>query len=189
MAINDNPEEITETSSGRGAQTTQERGPTMQAQPQKEHQWLKRLVGEWTYEVESTGGPAAGPEKSTGVESVRSVGELWVVAEGQGQMPGGGAAQTMLTLGYDPQKKQYVGTWLGSMMTHLWVYQGEVDGAGKTLTLDTEGPSMVAEARMAKYRERIEFESDDHRIFSSQMLTDDGQWRTIMTAHYRRTSH
>jgi hypothetical protein len=139
------------------------------------------------FEAESAAGPGGKAERSTGSESVRPLGELWVVAEGQGEMPGGGPARTMLTLGYDPQKKQYVGTWIGSMMTYLWVYSGEVDASGNTLTLDTEGPSMIAEGRMAKYRERIEFENDDHRIFSSQALTDDGQWHTFMTAHYRRS--
>jgi hypothetical protein len=32
-------------------QTQQE--ATMQAEPQKEHQWLQKLVGEWTYETEA----------------------------------------------------------------------------------------------------------------------------------------
>jgi Protein of unknown function (DUF1579) len=57
--------------------------------------------------------------KSSGVESVRSFGSLWVVAEGQGEMPGCGPARTMMTLGYDPQRQRYVGTFIVSMMTHL----------------------------------------------------------------------
>jgi Protein of unknown function (DUF1579) len=36
---------------------------------------------------------------------VRSLGGLWILAEGQGEMPGCGAATTVLTLGYDPQKQ------------------------------------------------------------------------------------
>jgi hypothetical protein len=39
-------------------------------------------------------------------------------------MPGGGAATMFLTLGYDPQRERYVGTWIGSMMTHLWGVRG-----------------------------------------------------------------
>lgn len=57
----------------------------------------------------------------TQTESVRSLGGLWILAEGQSEMPGGGAATTMMTLGYDAQKQRYVGTWIGSMRTCLWV--------------------------------------------------------------------
>lgn len=111
----------------------------MQATPQKEHQWLQQLVGEWTSEADmamETGQPA---ETCKGTESVRSLGGLWILAEGQGQMPDGGAATMLLTLGYDPQKGRFVGTWVGSMMTHLWVYDGFLDAAGRVLTLEAEG--------------------------------------------------
>lgn len=158
----------------------------MKAEPRKEHQWLQKLVGEWTIEAEMAMGPDKPSEKSTGTESVRSLGGVWFLAEGQGEMPGGGDATTLMTLGYDPQKKRFVGTWLGSMMTHLWVYDGELDAAGTVLTLNAEGPSMAGDGRLAKYRDVIEFKSDDHRVLTSHMLGDDGQWSHFMTANYRR---
>jgi hypothetical protein len=101
-------------------------------------------------------------------------------------MPGIGAATTMMTLGYDPQKKRYVGTWIGSMMTHLWVYDGELDTAERVLTLDSEGPAMTGEGKMAKYKDVIEFKSNDHRVLTSHVLGDDGKWHGFMTANYRR---
>jgi hypothetical protein len=158
----------------------------MKTEPQKEHQWLQKLVGEWTFEVEATMEPGKPPEHFKGTESVRSIGGLWIVAEGQGEMPGGGAATTMMTLGYDPQKKRYLGTWVGSMMTHLWLYDGALDAAGKVLTLDTKGPNMAAEGKMAKFKDVIELKSDDHRVLTSHMLGDDGKWHHFMTANYRR---
>jgi hypothetical protein len=158
----------------------------MKTEPQKEHQWLQKLVGEWTFEVEATMEPGKPPEHFKGTESVRSIGGLWIVAEGQGEMPGGGAATTMMTLGYDPQKKRYLGTWVGSMMTHLWLYDGALDAAGKVLTLDTEGPSMADEGKMAKFRDLIELGSDGQRLLTSHMLGEDGQWHGLMTATYRR---
>jgi hypothetical protein len=39
----------------------------------------------------------------------------------------------------------------------------------------------------AKYQETIELISDDHRIFKSRVLGDDGQWQEFMTSHYRRS--
>ena len=48
-----------------------------------------------------------------------------------------------MTLGYDPVQKRFVGTFIGSMMTHMWIYNGTLDAAGKVLTLDTEGPGLL----------------------------------------------
>ena len=159
----------------------------MNAQPQKEHQWLHQLVGNWTMEAEAIAGPDQPPFKSTGIESVRPFGGLWVLCEGRGEMPGGGVANSMMTLGYDPQKERYVGTWIGSMMTHLWVYDGEMDAARKVLTLSAEGPNFAAEGEMAKYRDVIEIVGSDHRTLTSHQLGDDGKWHQFMTAHYLRT--
>jgi hypothetical protein len=132
--------------------------------------------------------PGKPPEKFRTTESVRSLGGFWILAEGRGQMPDGTAATTMMTLGYDPQKQRYVGTFIASMMTHLWRYDGALDGSERVLTLDTEGPSMAAPGKMARYRDVIEVESDDHRVLTSHMQGDDGKWHLFMTAHYRRTA-
>ncbi|MBD2434815.1 MULTISPECIES: DUF1579 domain-containing protein [Fischerella] len=158
----------------------------MKTEPQHEHHWLQKLVGEWTYETEATMKPDTPPERFGGIERVRSLGGLWVLAEGQGEMPGCGTATTMITLGYDPQKKRYVGTWIGSMMTYLWVYDGEMDTAEKVLTLNADGPDMTGEGKIAKYKDVIEFKSDDHRLLTSHVLGDDGQWHKFMTTDYRR---
>ncbi len=103
--------------------TDVQQAPPAFEQPQKEHQWLQQLVGDWTYEIEGMVEPDQPMEKSTGTESVRSVGDLWVVAEGQGEMCHT-MATTIMTLGYSSQKQRFVGTWMGSMMTHLWIYDG-----------------------------------------------------------------
>lgn len=158
----------------------------MNTESQKEHHWLQKLVGEWTYETEAKMEPDQPPEKATGTESVRSIGEFWILAEGQGQMPGSGAAITMMTLGYDPQKQRYVGTWIGSMMSYLWLYDGELDADETVLTLNAEGPSMTGEDKMAKYKDIIEFKSADHRTLTSHVLDDEEQWPGFMTTHYRR---
>ena len=158
----------------------------MNTAPQKEHEWLDQLVGEWTSEADATMEPGKPPERFEGTERVRSLGGFWILAEGQGDMPGGGAATMLLTLGYDPTRKRYVGTWVGSMMTHLWVYDGALDAAGRTLTLEAEGPRMTDQGRMTKYRDVIELESHESRTLTSHVLDDDGTWRRFMTARYRR---
>jgi hypothetical protein len=101
-------------------------------------------------------------------------------------MPGGGTAKSVMTLVYDTAKKRYVGTFIASVMTHLWTYDGRLDDGGKVLTLDTVGPSFTEAGKMVKYQDVIELKSDDHRVLTSRVLGDDGQWHTFMTAHYRR---
>jgi hypothetical protein len=158
----------------------------MRTEPQQEHEWLQKLVGEWTIEAEASMGPDQPSESVSGTESVRSLGGVWVLAEGQGEMPGGGHATTVMTLGYDPQRQRYVGTWIGSMMSHLWVYDGELDAAERVLTLSAEGPSMAGDGKLAQYRDVIEFKSDDYRLLSAYVLRDDGEWHHFMTTHYQR---
>ena len=121
-----------------------------------------------------------------GTESVRTLGGLWILAEGSGETPGGGAMTSLMALGYDPEKKRFVGTFIASVMTFLWVYDGELDAAEKVLTLNAEGPDFTQPGKTAKYRDVIEFKSDDHRVLSSHALGDDGQWHQFMTANYRR---
>jgi hypothetical protein len=128
----------------------------MQSEPAKQHQWLQQLVGNWTFESQALTGPDKPAETSRGSESVRSLGGLWVLCEGRGEMPGGGMATMLMTLGYDVRTKRYVGTWVGSMMTHLWLYDGSLDAAEKVLTLHADGPSFTEEGKLAKYRDVIE---------------------------------
>jgi hypothetical protein len=167
-------------------ETETQNQPFTNAEPQEEHLWLQALVGEWTFETEAKMAPDQPAMKHTGTETVRRIGELWIQGEGHGEMPGGGMATMILTLGYDPQKKRYVGTWLGSMMTHLWIYDGQRDAARRVLTLNAEGPDMANEGKMARYRDVIEIVSKDHRVLTSHMLGADGKWQQFMTAHYRR---
>ncbi len=48
----------------------------MKIEPQKEHQWLQKLVGEWAYESECSMEPGKPPERFAGSERVRSLGGL-----------------------------------------------------------------------------------------------------------------
>jgi Protein of unknown function (DUF1579) len=157
----------------------------MEVTLQKEHQWLNLFIGEWTWESECIMGPDQPPIKTKGTEVVRSLGGIWIIAEGEGEMPDGSLGQTIMTLGFDPQKDRFVGTFICSMMTHLWPYNGSLDAEGKILTLDSEGPNF-SQGAIAPYKDIIEFVSNDHKILTSKILMDDGTWNQFMTAHYHR---
>lgn len=158
----------------------------MQApEPQDAHRWLQRLVGEWKWEMEAPAGPDQPAMKHEGTESVRPLGELWTIGEGSSTMPDGTAASTVMTLGYDPARQRFVGTFIGSMMTHLWIYEGRLDASGDKLTLDAEGPTFTGDGEMAQYQDEMEWVSDDHRVLRSRVLQG-GEWQQFMEAHYRR---
>ena len=158
----------------------------METQAQKEHQWLQQLLGQWTMEGDCDMGPGEPPLKSTGTETVRGLGELWVVCEGRGEMPDGGPCEMLMTLGYDIDKKAFVGHWAGSMMSGMFVYRGTLDASQKVLTLDTEGPSFTGDGTTARYQDVITLKSPNERQLHSQTLLPDGSWKRFMTATYRR---
>jgi hypothetical protein len=157
----------------------------MQTEATAQHQWLQRWVGEWRYESEGENEPGKPPIRDKGTERVRALGEAWIVCEAHSDAPDG--MSSILTLGYDTEKKRFVGTFVGSMMTFLWLYDGELDAAGTTLVLSSEGPSFAEEGKTAKYRDTVEVRSEDHHVFTSSYLADDGSWHAFMTTHYRRT--
>lgn len=158
----------------------------MNAEPQKEHQWLQQLVGEWTYESSCAAGPDKPDAKFKGTESVRSLGGLWILGEGQSEMPDGSIGRMLITIGYDPLKGRFVGTWIGSMMTHLWVYEGFLDDAGRTLTLESQGPSFTDPGKLETYRDIIEIRNENQRVLTSNVRGPDGAWNAFMTAIYTR---
>lgn len=148
-----------------------------------EHRWLQRLVGEWTSVMEGTG-PDGTVVRHGGTETVRSLGGVWIVSEGVMEMPEGENGTSLMSLGYDPERKRFVGTFIASMMTFMWVYDGRLEG--NRLVLDTEGPRFTEEGGMTRYVDTIELISDDHRVLTSAQLGDDGKWTEFMRAEYRR---
>ena len=156
-------------------------------EPQSEHLWLQKLVGSWTIESECRMGPDQPVIKSSGREVVRSLGKLWTIGEGVIETPGETSCESIITLGYNPQSKRFVGTFVASVMTHLWPYDGALDSTGRILTLDSEGPSFAGDGAMAKYQDIIEFITDDHRTLTAKVRDPQGQWQQFMVSHYRRS--
>ncbi len=158
----------------------------MKTEATAQHRWLQQLLGEWRAEGEAPGPAGEPPISWKSEETVRAIGELWVQGEGRGEMPDGTPSLTQMTLGYDESKQRFVGSWLGSMMSYLWVYEGELDESQTVLTLNTVGPDMSGEDLLAHYRDVITLHDKNHRSLTSHMQGPDGEWRAFMTAHYYR---
>lgn len=155
--------------------------------PTLEHEWLLQLIGDWKFDGECMMGPDQPPSKSSGTQTTRPLGSLWTLGEMQSVGPDGEPMHSLITLGYDPARERFVGTFVASCMTHMWPYVGQLDAARKVLTLDSEGPSFADDGSMAKYQDIIEIIDKDHYLLSSQFQNPDGSWTQFMSAKYSRT--
>lgn len=167
------------------SQLTAAQEPPEMPEPTKQHQWLKKFVGRW--EVTGKGVMGEGQPEMETTATIRSqmVGGFWVVNTMNGEASGT-KFRGIQTLGYDAEKKKYVGTWIDSMNGHMWKYEGTVDESGQKLVLDTTGPDMMEPGKTRKYRDAYEFKSNDTMIATSSMQTPDGKWMTFMTSTAKR---
>jgi hypothetical protein len=150
-------------------------------EPAPEHRWLTRLLGDWTWESEEVPGVPFPYQKTEGRETFRAIGDLWVQGDGHG-----GYGTSQMTLGFDPRTGRFVGAWIGTMMPHLWVYDGVLD-AGKTrLALYSQGPSFSGDGTLAPYCDEIEIVSENERCLRASVQNPDGSWMHFMTTRYRR---
>jgi hypothetical protein len=151
--------------------------------PASEHAFLKHFVGEWTNVTECKIDPSQPPIECAGKMKGRMLGEFWVVNESKASMMGT-TMTAIQTIGYDQNKKKYVGTWVDSMTDHMWKYEGSVEG--KTLTLEADGPNWMKPGTMAKFRDIYEVKSPDEIAIRSDMQMEDGSWNTFMTGTAKR---
>jgi hypothetical protein len=155
--------------------------------PVKEHEVLKKFVGEWETQSEAVMAPGQPAMKCQGSINAKMLGGFWVLTEFE--MESDMMDMKMLgqmTLGYDEKSKKYVGTWVDSMLNHMWKYEGTLDKAGKILTLEAEGPNFMQGGKLAKFRDVYEFKSQDEIATTSQMQGEDGKWITFMTGTAKR---
>jgi len=155
-------------------------------QPVEQHHWLNRLVGAWRFEGTAPAQDGHPGASFSGTETVRVLGGLWALAEGESELPDGKSMTTLMTLGFDPARNAYVGSFACSMMTHLWIYRGRLEENGRRLVLATEGPSMEEGRDSTAYEDIIEFQDADHRTLTSRMRTKDGQWQVVVEERLTR---
>ncbi|MCC7369849.1 MAG: DUF1579 domain-containing protein [Chloroflexi bacterium] len=152
--------------------------------PQAEHEWLQKFVGEWESVTEMSCGPTGEPVKATGTMSIRSIGGFFIHGEATGVMPDGDSMISFMTLGFDAQAGKYVGTWFGSMMTKLWVYDATREG--EKLILASEGPSFEAPGKTTMYHDIVELVDDNHHTLTARFQGQDGNWNEMMKTDYYR---
>lgn len=162
------------------AAAVQEGMPAM-PKPTKEHEWLKKFIGHWETTSKGQAGAGAVMEVSGTIDS-QALGGFWVVNKMDARMQGM-AFKGIQTLGYDAQKKKYIGTWIDTTAGFMWKYEGTV--VGNKLSLEADGPDMTTPGKMARYRDSYEFKTADHVIVKSEVKVN-GAWTTYMEGNGKR---
>lgn len=154
--------------------------------PTPAHKWLNQLVGEW--KTESTAqSPDGETFKCEGTATATSLGGFWVIITIDNQMDGT-TMRGVMTVGYNPKSKKYIGTWVDSMTSYLWKYEGTRDESGKILPLEAAGPNMLVpdSDKLLKYRDTIEIKSPDHFVLVGSVEAEPGNWVTFMKMNFKR---
>jgi hypothetical protein len=153
-------------------------------QPAALHPYLERLVGDWTIEHGMTMGPDEERLTMTSRETVRAMGP-WIVSALTSDGPMG-HIEARLSLAEDASRTgTFVGTWIDTSSSYVWVYRGWLDAAGTTLTLEAQGPDFEDPSLTRLYRDATEFTDENHRVLRSSMQQD-GAWVEFMRGEARR---
>jgi hypothetical protein len=153
-------------------------GPPMPT-PGPEHAMLGKDVGTWDATVEMFM-PGAPPSVSKGTEVVTMMGGFWQLTEFKSEMMGQ-PFEGRGTMGFDPTKKKYVGTWVDTMAPAYYTVEGTYDAATKTLTGWMDGPDPTGV--VTKTKETTEWKDADTRVFT--MYAPDGK-APLMKITYKR---
>ena len=160
---------------------TEHAAPPM-PQPTAEHKLLQDLVGNWKVACKFYMDPSQPPMETTGTEKVEKLGEFWAVARFETQMMGAPFAG-LATTGYDPVAKQFVSTWIDSMMPVLCSLSGKQKG--DTIEMRGSFYSCMTNSVLA-HRTTEKRIGKNERIFEMFCTMPDGKEIKMMTNHYKR---
>ncbi len=142
--------------------------------------WIKRFEGVWT----TTSNSPDGTTTHKGSMTSRSIGNKWVVNEFRTAMDGF-AFHAQQTLGF-LENKVFTTTWVDNALDFKWNYEGKLNEEKKQLIFVAEGPDMTGKGGTSRYREIYEFRNEDLIVTTSQILGDDGNWKTFMSGEMTR---
>ena len=135
-------------------------------EPTPEHESLLGVVGTWTVDCTYFMAPGE-PMKVQAKETIEALGRFWTVSLFESDfmgLPFAGRATT----GFDPKRGKWVGTWVDSMMPHMFVMEGERDAESGIVTMHCDGPAPMT-GDMVPYRSTTENLADGRRRFEMFM--------------------
>lgn len=148
--------------------------------------WLQQLVGEWTYSFRTADDSEYPGATATGTETVRAVGEHFVVVENDGCADDGTLTRSVTLLGYEPDNGRFSGALAGTAVATLFVYDGRLSEDARSLLLETSGPAMTEGNATDRYRDLLQWVDENTRFTAAEVFLD-GAWKEFMRTTYRRT--
>ncbi len=159
-------------------------GPVAQEEgmptPTPEHGKILAGVGDWEGSLTMFDMPGAKPEPVPAKEKVTGIGGFWVLSDFTCEfmgMPYHGSGH----VGYDAEKKKYVGTWVDSMSSYFSLMEGEYDASKKALVMRWQAPDMTGQ--MAAHRSEST-ETADTRTMT--FYTGEGEGTKTMVIEMKR---
>lgn len=102
--------------------------------PGKEHNLLSRMAGRWKTVTRSWNEPGQPPEESAGIcEQKMILGGRFLQQECSGEMMGSAFNGIGFT-GFDNNTKKFVSTWMDSIGTAVYLFEGPADPDGRSFT-------------------------------------------------------
>jgi len=115
--------------------------PQEMPKPTAEHKLIHQGIGTWEGTL-TMHMPGMSTEPVPSTEVVTAMGPFWTTSRFECDfmgMPFVGAG----SMGYDPNKKKYLGTWIDNMSPALAVMEGEMDKESGKLTMHYEAMNMM----------------------------------------------
>lgn len=149
-----------------------------------EHAQLKAMEGKWNTKVTMWMGPE--PTTSNGTAVNRAIMDGRFI---QTDYTGDFAGEKFTGLGYtgyDNLRKKFVGTWMDSMSTGVYLTHGSYDAATSTYTYAGEFPDFMDPTKSIKVRETVKIDSADQHTMSWYEVRGDKPEAKTMEIVYTR---
>lgn len=153
-----------------------------QGTPMEEHKMLKMDEGKWQATISMWNEQNKVTAKYTAIETNEMIGELWSIGKLQGQIAGTDFSG-FATLGYDPVKKKYIGTWIDSTRPEITEMEGNYDSKTKTLVLFYT--SLDQNGNPGKRKNVMIYQDKKTRDFT-MFIKQNEKWVKSMTILYQR---
>lgn len=152
--------------------------------PGAPHKLLESMAGSWQTKTKSCMEAGKPPVESTGTcENKMILGGRFLHQEFSGDMMGAPFSGIGVT-GYDNHKRTYVSTWMDSMSTAIFYFEGTADADGKTIAQECMGDDPVRGPMV--WRSVTKLVDDDTHLFEMYGTDKSGKEELMMEITYTR---
>jgi hypothetical protein len=150
--------------------------------------WVRQLIGSWDYRFATTQDSEYPGFTIIGRETVWPVGDVFVAMESQGNGSDGSQSHSLISLGFDPDKRRFFGAHVGSAVPTVFVYDGELTENGMALHLQTQGPAMTEGNTVDVYRDTLRILDAHTREQVLEVRDELGAWKEFARTRFTRIS-